>query len=130
MGRRSRDKGKRGEREAAEALREHLGVQARRGVQYHGGPGSPDLATSLPGVHFEVKRCESLSLYAAMDQAARDAAGKIPVVLHRRNGKEWLVVVQLRDLKALITDNLSQEKTDVRQQQFGVLAAEPESGQR
>jgi hypothetical protein len=43
MGRMSRQKGKRGEREAAAELGQLLGVDARRGVQYQGGPESPDV---------------------------------------------------------------------------------------
>ena len=72
MGKPSRDKGKRGEREIAGLLRDY-GYDARRGVQYHGGADSPDVV-GLPGVHIEVKRTETLSLYPAMEQAKHDAA--------------------------------------------------------
>ena len=47
-GRSSKQKGPRGEREAAAELGALLGVDARRGVQYQGGPGSPDVV--LDGV--------------------------------------------------------------------------------
>ena len=40
MGKTSREKGKRGEREVAGLLRSY-GYDARRGVQYHGGEDSP-----------------------------------------------------------------------------------------
>jgi len=103
MGKRSRDKGKRGELELAAELRRLFGVDARRGVQYHGGEDSPDVITDLPGVHVEVKRTERLSLYPAMKQAARDAgADKVPVLFHRQNREEWLAVVRLKDLPALL----------------------------
>ena len=49
MGKKSRDKGKAGERELASKLREY-GYDARRGVQFHGGPDSPDVV-GLPGIH-------------------------------------------------------------------------------
>lgn len=96
----SKQKGARGEREAAAALREVLGCDARRGQQYSGVEGE-DVVTSVDGVHFEVKRTETLSLYKAMKQATQDARGQVPVVLHRRNHEEWLVVVPLVRLPEL-----------------------------
>lgn len=91
MGKASRDKGKRGEREVAALLREH-GFEARRGVQYRGGADSPDVV-GLPGVHIEVKRTERLDLYGALEQSRRESGeGETPVVIHRRNGREWVVI--------------------------------------
>ena len=52
----SKDKGKRGERMAAAKFREH-GFDARRGVQYSGGPDSPDVV-GPEGLHIEVKFTE------------------------------------------------------------------------
>jgi Holliday junction resolvase len=43
MGRKSREKGKRGELELAAELRRLFGIEARRGVQYCGGGDSPDV---------------------------------------------------------------------------------------
>jgi hypothetical protein len=100
-GRRSRDKGKRGERSAARELSRVLGVPARRGQQFSGVEGK-DVVVDLDGLHVEVKRTEKLSLYPAIEQAHRDAAaGEVPLVLHRRNGKPWLVILELEDLKNL-----------------------------
>jgi hypothetical protein len=100
-GRRSRDKGKRGERAAARELSRVLGVPARRGQQFSGVEGK-DVVVGLAGIHVEVKRCEKLSLYPAIEQACRDAAaGEVPLVLHRRNGKPWLVILELEQLPEL-----------------------------
>ena len=74
MGRKSRDKGASGERELARELTRLLGVEARRGCQYHGGPGSPDVATDIPDVHIECKRTERLRLYEALEQAIDSGA--------------------------------------------------------
>lgn len=94
MARKSREKGKRGERELAEALR-NLGVQARRGVQFAGGPESPDVVSDLP-VHWECKRSETFQPYQALAQASAEAPeGVTPVVAHRRNGKQWIAVLDL-----------------------------------
>lgn len=93
-GKRSRNKGKTGERELAGVLRDY-GYDCRRGQQYCGNNGDADV-TGLPGIHIECKRTERLSLYDAVDQAKRDArSGEIPVVMHRKNHSEWLAILQL-----------------------------------
>jgi hypothetical protein len=102
MGRMSRQKGKRGEREAAAELGAILNVEARRGVQYQGGPDSPDVV--LPGVpiHVEAKRTERLALWAALEQAKADApAGAVPIVWHKCNRRESVVILETSQLLAL-----------------------------
>lgn len=97
----SRNKGKRGELEAAKAVAEALGVAARRGQQFSGLEGE-DIVTDLDGVHFEVKRTERLNLYAAMEQATLDAGtADVPVVLHRKNKQQWVAIVPLDQLAQL-----------------------------
>lgn len=101
MGRMSRDKGKRGERELVEFLRDH-GVDARRGVQYQGGPDSPDVVHDMRGVHVECKRTERFRIYEAIEQArAEKKDGDIPAVFHRMNGRPWVVVLDAADFLAL-----------------------------
>ena len=96
MGKLSREKGKRGEREFAALLRDY-GIKARRGVQYHGGPNSPDVVGFKP-FHIEVKRAERLDVYGALAQSTKDSAkGEIPIVAHRRNGMDWIVVMDFED---------------------------------
>lgn len=98
----SRSKGKRGELEAAELIRKH-GFAARRGQQFKGSPDSPDVVTSVEGFHFEVKRTESISVYMALGQAEADAGkGEVPVVLHRKNRKDWVAILRADDLLALV----------------------------
>lgn len=101
MGKKQREKGKRGERELAELIRE-FGLEARRGVQFKGGAGSPDVVCEIEGVHIECKRTEALSLYEAMGQAEADAGFKIPVVFHRRSRKPWLAILHATELLALL----------------------------
>ena len=90
----SRAKGCRGEREWRDMLRAE-GYEARRGQQFSGGTDSPDvICGDLPGLHFEVKRTQSSSPYNWIDQATRDAGvNKLPIVAHKRNGKDWLVMM-------------------------------------
>lgn len=97
----SKAKGSQGEREACQALREHLGIAAARSVQYCGKAGDADLQTELVNIHWEVKRTERFNAYDAIEQAQADCGDKIPVVLHRRNRGEWLVVVPLGRLREL-----------------------------
>lgn len=92
----SRQKGKRGELEVAHLLREY-GFEARRGQQFSGANGDPDVV-GLPGIHLEVKRVEKLNLEAAMQQSIRDARiNEIPIVMHRKNRGQWLVTMTFED---------------------------------
>ena len=98
----SREKGKRGERQWRDELREN-GYPARRGQQFSGSPDSPDvICDELPLFHFEVKHVEHLNLTEAMAQARRDCGGptasagnrgKIPLLVHRKNYWPWLVTM-------------------------------------
>ena len=102
MGRMQREKCKRGEREAAAELASLLGVAGRRGVQYHGGPDSPDVVLDGVAIHVEAKRTERLSLYAALAQAEQDAPqDAVPIVWHRANGRDSVVVVSTARLVEL-----------------------------
>ena len=101
MGQFSRNKGARGEREAAAEIRRLFRTDACRGRQHEGSDESPDIRTSIEKVHFEVKRAESLRLYAALDQAIADAGDNTPVVLHRPNRQPWVAIVRLDDLPEL-----------------------------
>ena len=89
----SREKGKRGERQWRDELRAN-GYAARRGQQFSGSAESPDVVCDqLRWIHFEVKAVEKLNIEEAMDQARRDCAGKVPIVAHKRNFREWLVTM-------------------------------------
>ncbi len=101
----ARRKGKRGEREAARLLTD-LGFPARRGQQYAGSPESPDLVCpALPGIHFEVKRCQKTDLYEWVAQATADAGAKLPVVLHRKNNAAWLAILDAEHFFALVRES-------------------------
>ena len=94
----SKAKGSAGERELCMWLTAH-GYPARRNEQrYIGGKGNADVvAEGLERFHFEVKRGERLNVPAAMQQAERDADGRIPAVVHRRNRAPWLITMHLED---------------------------------
>lgn len=71
MGKSQREKGKRGERELSNILKDH-GYNCRRGQQYCGTNGDADVV-GLPGIHI------------------------YPAVFHRRNRGSWLVTMRLED---------------------------------
>lgn len=92
----SRAKGAAGERELAKVLRAE-GYECRRGQQFCAANGDADVV-GLPGVHIECKRVERLDLYGALAQAKSDAPdGDMPVVIHRKNNCEWVVIQPLKD---------------------------------
>ena len=98
MGKMSREKGKRGERELAKKLREYGYTDAKRSVQYCGANGDADIIDALEGIHIECKRTERLSLYDALSQAKADAKeGELPAVFHRKNNSPWVAIMDIDD---------------------------------
>lgn len=101
----SRAKGAAGERELANYFKAR-GHDARRGQQFSGGTDSPDVVLNCPalaGFHIECKRVEAGNLYTWLAQASKDAgATKIPLVVHRRNKKEWVAILPLEALISYI----------------------------
>ena len=103
MGRMQRNKGARGERELSRELVRVLGVETGsiyRSVQHAGKEGAGDVL-GVPGVAIECKRSETFSAYKAMEQALDDCGRDIPIVCHKRNLQQWLVICELRDLVKL-----------------------------
>lgn len=104
----SRQKGAAGERELANLLKKH-GYDTRRGQQYSGANGDADVV-GIPGLHIECKRVEKLNLDAAMEQSIRDAReDEIPVVMHRKNRKEWKVTLLLEDFLKIYEEAKSEK---------------------
>ena len=102
MSRMSRNKGKRGEREAAKELNRLFGLEARRAQQYCGDAGDADLI-GIEGIHVEVKRVDRFHIHPALEQADSDRkAGETPLVLTRQNGKSWVACCYLEDLPKII----------------------------
>jgi Holliday junction resolvase len=92
----SRNKGVVGEREFSNLCKDH-GFETRRSQQYAGINNDADVV-GIPGLHLEVKRVEAFSLYKAMKQAIRDKTEEeVPVVAHRKNREEWVVVLRAED---------------------------------
>lgn len=94
----SKRKGTKGERELSDYLTA-AGYPAHRNDQrYIGGHDNPDIeAAGLEHLHIECKRVEHLNITEAMHQSEHDAAGRVPVVIHRRNREPWLITMRLSD---------------------------------
>jgi hypothetical protein len=103
-GKSSRDKGARGELQAAAALRA-LGIYAERSGRL--GLTAGDLLHGCHGCHLEVKYQSNPSLWKAMRQAELDSRGLlIPVVLAKMVGKrgssDWMVMHKLDDWPSVV----------------------------
>jgi Holliday junction resolvase len=102
----SKQKGKRYELEVARYFRELGFDKARRSVQYNGQTeeGQADIV-GVPFLHIECKHKEKLNIEEAMQQALRDKQAskknRIPVVIHRKNGKKSKVTMTLDDFTKL-----------------------------
>lgn len=97
-GRSAQAKGRRGEIELAQYLREHGYKDARPGAAVNFGT-QPDI-TGIDGLHIECKRHEKLELNKWYRQAVEDAErmqdGK-PVVIYRQNRGQWMIALSLAD---------------------------------
>ena len=109
MGKLSRNKGKRYERELANYLSDN-GFPSRRGQQFSGGGDSPDVVSEEFPFHIEAKRTERLMLYDAMTQSIRDSGDKPPCVIHRKNNSESMFTCRLSDLVALLNEQSWKEE--------------------
>lgn len=106
----SRQKGAAGERELANLLTKS-GFVARRGQQFSGSPDSPDVVCeSIKELGFliECKRVQALNIHKAMTKAEDDAGDLDAVVMHRKNGEEWLATVRL-DVFLLMLDKFQDQ---------------------
>lgn len=100
MGKASRDKGKRGERECRDIWKKHGYENAHRSSQYCGkGESAADIEGVDPRLHIEVKTGYSYKrVYDFMEQAKADAKEcQIPIVNCKMDRQEWLCVMRLED---------------------------------
>ena len=118
MGKKSREKGKRGERQARDWWRRNIRLpDVTRGQQFRGGRDSPDLA-GIPIFHAEVKvGRKTPNVYSAISQCKDDCRdGFLPVVQLRRDREDWLFVCPEETFKELVNYYLWGEK-DTRYEQ-------------
>ena len=98
MGKASRDKGKRGEREARKEVQNRWNCPGCVRSAQVSGIYASDLLGGPDGLHLEVKRFRRVVSYDWLLQAQRDAKDNdIPVVLARQDGGDWTVTVRMED---------------------------------
>lgn len=113
MPKKSQQKGKRGEIELTEILR-NAGHNAIWGGSQTFGT-VPDIR-GLPEIHIECKRNERLNISNAMQQSITDAErfnDGAPCVFHRRNRENWLVTMRLDDWLKFYERGRSCEKAKI-----------------
>lgn len=95
----ARQKGARGERDAAQAWQRILGVPAIRGQQ-RSGLEQADVVGVSDRLHIEVKRRKRFSVWSFVEQMRRDKdEGQLGVLMLRPDGdKEWHVMVGIESL--------------------------------
>lgn len=105
MGKASRDKGKRFEREIAAIFRARFGLAYRGApVQASGGCQLPDVVVPLP-LHLECSHGKTVSVQGKLDQAIRDArAGMVPIAITRRDRGETIASMRLEDLLDILEE--------------------------
>lgn len=90
-----RRKGHDWERKVAAMLRDLFDIDTHRGQQSRRGQDEADVV-GVDGWHIECKAQEALNVWAAIEQAKRDAKpGARPVVIARRNNVDPIAVVPL-----------------------------------
>lgn len=101
MGKMSRDKGAVGEREFIQRHLLPYWPEAKRNLDQFGDDTRDCIV--LNGVHWQIKRTETLRLYDAVKQAETEAAPTdLPVVAFRRNHQPWRVVVDAGEFVSLL----------------------------
>lgn len=107
-GKASRDKGKRGEREARDVMAWLTGRPWRRGVgQTRRGSDVPDIEPESGdgSLWVEVKVSKRWpAIGKAMEQAREACGGKVPMVLSKKDYGEWLVTIAAKDLSVLLAE--------------------------
>ncbi len=101
-GKGARIKGSSFEREIANFLTEHTGIQFKRGLGQarSGGAEVADVTTDVKlrkPVHFELKRQIKCNIKGALEQALRDAPTKIPIIITKDDRQDALVTMRLND---------------------------------
>lgn len=102
----SKQKGKRAELEVAKILRDHGYLDAHRTAQYCGNTGEAADVDGVPGFHLEVKHQETTQLDKWWAQAVHDSdfTGRIPVLVHRKNGQKWKITMDFEMWLEVVKD--------------------------
>ena len=99
-----RRKGKNGELEVVRLLHAHGWTDAKRSSDGRSQNERGDIADGPVGVHLEVRRRETVNVWACLAKAEAEAKpGDMPVVAFRRNRSPWYAALPLEILLGLLT---------------------------
>ena len=104
MGKLSREKGARFEREVARELREIFGEDSRRGFQYRDGREAGDVLN--PVFFIECKRHRRCNVKAALKQAVENCNDKTkyPIAVTRDDNERSIATMDFEDFKDLVRE--------------------------
>lgn len=104
MSKSQRTKGAAAEREVAKILQDALGVEVKRKLGQARDSGDD---IQVGRYRLEVKRCETLRMQEWCEQVqAACGPQDVPVVVYRRSGQPWRVVLLLDDLIPMMRGDL------------------------
>lgn len=95
MSKSQRNKGAGFEREVAGILSDALGTVVKRNLAQSRGGASEGPDITVGPFAIECKRRASIAVYDWLDQAARDAGDKVPIVVARADGRKPIVIMSL-----------------------------------
>ena len=107
MGRKSKAKGRLGEQEVAQIIRDQLPhLSVHRNWMLQAAEGGADIV-GVPGWAIEVKRAKVARIGDWWTQAAVQAqrAGERPVLIYRLDRQEWQAMMSLYDLRPDLGDH-------------------------
>lgn len=103
MSARERAKGARGELEVVHLLRTHGWTDAKRTSDGRAQVERGDIADGPLDVHLEVRRRETVNIWACLAKAEAEArTGDTPVVAFRRSRSDWYAALPLEALLDLL----------------------------
>lgn len=104
MSKAQRDKGQVFEREICALLSDHLGTVVKRNLAQTRGGATEGSDITIGRFSIECKRRARISIYDWLDQAARDAGDKVPVVVARGDGRRAIAIMDLEALIPMLRD--------------------------
>lgn len=101
-----RRKGADFEREICTLLTDALGTVVKRNLAQTRGGATEGSDITIGPFSIECKRRASIAVYEWLDQAQRDANGKLPIVVARADGRRAIAILDLEALIPMLSGEL------------------------
>ena len=130
MSRAQREKGKRGERQAAREIERVLGISAARTAQYCGKTGMADIEMG-EAFHPEVKVRKTIAACRFFDQADSDKKeSALPFVLMKEDRGPFFLMLKLDDLPDFMKEIENARRTETTDTDPGSTTDRADPGHR